>query len=307
MVEKTKVLIAYDDSDHARAALNDLRRAGLPRETEALVVSVAGGLSTSPSSASEIIALVASSRRVSSAIALARSQEALALKEAQELALEASRQIQSKFPHWEVRAEGLLGTPAAEIIRKAEEWQADLVVVGSRGRSGLGRLVLGSVSQKVVNEAGCSVRVARHQPDKGDSPVRIIIGTDGSTCAEMAARALAVRAWPAESELHLITAVKPFSMYGIVPEEQRKRLSSFHQTTEAMLREAGLRVSSAIKEGEARSVLIAEAKAWRADCIFVGSRGFNSRLERFMLGSVSTAVVNGAHCSVEVVRMREPP
>lgn len=307
MVEKMKVLIAYDDSDHAQAALNDLRRAGLPSETEALVVSVTGGLSTSPSSASEIIAQVAASRRVSSAITLARSQEALALEEAQELALKASRQIRSKFPHWEVRAEGLLGAPAAEIIRKTEEWRADLVVVGSRGRSALGRLVLGSVSQEVVSEAGCSVRIARHRPDKGDSPVRIIIGMDGSTCAEMAARAVAVRAWPAETEVHLITAVKPFSMYGVVPEEQRKGVSSFHQTTEAMLREAGLRVSSAIKEGEAKSVLIAEAKAWRADCIFVGSRGLDNALKRFLLGSVSAALVTDAPCSVEVVRMREPP
>lgn len=307
MNEKMKLLIAYDGSDCSNEALKDLRRAGLPRETEALVVSVAGGLSTSPSSGSEIIAQVATSRRVSSAIALARSQETLALKEAQELALEASRQIQSKFPHWEARAERLLGTPAAEIIRKAEEWQADLVVVGSRGRSALGRLVLGSVSQKVVNEAGCSVRVARHQPDKGDSPVRIIIGMDGSTCAEMAGRAVAVRVWPAESEVHLITAVKPFGMYGIVPEEERKRVSSFHQTTEAMLREAGLRVSSAIKEGKAKSVLIAEAKAWRADCIFVGSRGLDNALKRFLLGSVSAALVTDAPCSVEVVRIREPP
>jgi nucleotide-binding universal stress UspA family protein len=56
-----------------------------------------------------------------------------------------------------------------------------------------------------------------------------------------------------------------------------------------------------VKDGEPKSLLIAEAESWGADCIFVGARGLG-RVERFMLGSVSTAVAARAHCSVEVVR-----
>jgi len=69
------------------------------------------------------------------------------------------------------------------------------------------------------------------------------------------------------------------------------------------LRAAGLLVSSAVREGDPRHILTNEAEDWKADCIFVGARGL-SRLERFWLGSVSTAIVARAHCSVEVVRAR---
>lgn len=60
--------------------------------------------------------------------------------------------------------------------------------------------------------------------------------------------------------------------------------------------------TAAVKEGDAKSVLIAEAQDWEADSIFVGSRGRHNAYMRFFLGSVSAAVVADATCSVEVVR-----
>jgi nucleotide-binding universal stress UspA family protein len=63
-----------------------------------------------------------------------------------------------------------------------------------------------------------------------------------------------------------------------------------------------LKVTSVLREGDPKQELPKAAEEWRADCIFVGSVGFNSRFERFVLGSVSAAVAARAHCSVEVVR-----
>jgi nucleotide-binding universal stress UspA family protein len=63
-----------------------------------------------------------------------------------------------------------------------------------------------------------------------------------------------------------------------------------------------LKVSTEILEGDPRRDLAKAAEEWSADCIFVGSVGFNSRFERFLLGSVSATVAARAHCSVEVVR-----
>lgn len=54
-----------------------------------------------------------------------------------------------------------IGKPADEILRVARDVGADLIIVGSKGLTGLERAMLGSVSEKVVREAGCTVEVAR--------------------------------------------------------------------------------------------------------------------------------------------------
>ena len=85
------------------------------------------------------------------------------------------------FPSWKVQTDGLAGWPATDLINKADEWKAELVVVGSRGRSALGRFILGSVSKKVVTDSHHSLRVAREATEKNDSkPPRVMIGVDGS-------------------------------------------------------------------------------------------------------------------------------
>jgi nucleotide-binding universal stress UspA family protein len=68
-----------------------------------------------------------------------------------------------------------------------------------------------------------------------------------------------------------------------------------------LLRTRGLTVSSVITAGDPKHVLLDEAEQWQADGLFVGARGL-SRVERFLLGSVSAAVAARAHCAVEVVR-----
>ena len=64
----------------------------------------------------------------------------------------------------------------------------------------------------------------------------------------------------------------------------------------------GLKISVVHEQGDPRRVLIEQAKAWDADSIFVGGRRFSSAIERLQLGSVATALVTKAHCSVEVAR-----
>jgi nucleotide-binding universal stress UspA family protein len=54
-----------------------------------------------------------------------------------------------------------IGRPAKEILDLARDVGADLIIIGSKGSTGVDRLVLGSVSEKVVREAGCTVEVAR--------------------------------------------------------------------------------------------------------------------------------------------------
>jgi nucleotide-binding universal stress UspA family protein len=66
-------------------------------------------------------------------------------------------------PGLSVETEVRQGDPRTVIVDAADEWQADLIVVGSHGRTGLTRLVMGSVAQAVVAHAHCSVEVVRRR------------------------------------------------------------------------------------------------------------------------------------------------
>lgn len=83
--------------------------------------------------------------------------------------------------------------------------------------------------------------------------------------------------------------------------EAKLRADEIANTAADKLKAAGVAATTLVREENPKRLLLAEAVAWNADCIFVGARGLG-RLERLWLGSVSTAVVTRAHCSVEVVR-----
>jgi nucleotide-binding universal stress UspA family protein len=311
-----KILVGYDGSESADAVLDDLRKAGLPREVEALIVSV-GEVMLPPSSVEyELAGPAVTSRRLGVVLAQMETQAAHKLKELQAFAATAADRLQSSFPDWKVRSVGLAGSPSAALIDKADEWGADLVVVGSHGRSALGRFILGSVSKKVVTNSHHSVRVARGtvRQDGGLSP-KVIIGVDGSPEAEHAVRAVGRRVWPHGTEVKIMAVddgTSPARISGVLPTAAAMIRSSNGKVSDAArmmvewaeneLRAIGLQVSVAIEEGDPQRVLIEEARKWDADSIFVGGRKFSGPLERFRLGSVSTAVVTNAHCSVEVVR-----
>jgi nucleotide-binding universal stress UspA family protein len=73
-----------------------------------------------------------------------------------------------------------IGHPVGEILELAREVSADLIVVGSRGVTGVERLLVGSISERVVREAGCTVEVARakHYPDVADPPAAVATGAE---------------------------------------------------------------------------------------------------------------------------------
>ena len=179
-----KLLIAYDGSRCADAALDDLTHAGLPVKGEAMVISVAEvWLPPPPPSSLEIVELAVTAK---GPLGLERKYmaESAAVKDAHQLAAKAAARFRANFPAWTVKHEAGWGSPNWEIFSKATEWKADLIVVGSHGRTALGRFFLGSISQWLLNEARCSVRVARGKIDEPDFPVRLIVGLDGSQNAK---------------------------------------------------------------------------------------------------------------------------
>ena len=313
-----KVLIGYDGSDCAEAAIDDLQRAGLPSAAKALVLSVTEvSLPAAPPSSYEI---VEQARQVRVPVDIKRvyAKGSPAIQEAQLLSERAAARLRANFPDWEISAEAAVGSPAWELVRKADEWKPDLIVVGSHGHSALGRFVLGSVSQRVLTEAHCSVRVARGRVEEPDTPLRIVVGVDGSAASEAAVREVASRLWPVKSEVRIIAVNDPLTatLIGqLIPpvartieesnQADREWLKGILENSSQRMPQFRLKVSSEIRQGNPKRALAEAAEQWGADCIFVGSIGFSNAIERFVLGSVSAAVAARAHCSVEVVRRRE--
>jgi nucleotide-binding universal stress UspA family protein len=293
-----KILIAYDGSVHADIAIDDLRWAGLPQDVQAIVLSAVEWPLQAP--------------RSWGMVDTGFSHEwTLRVGAAEDTAEAACLRIQKHFPQWDVQLETPTGPPAAVILEKANTWPANLVVVGTHGRSRLARVVLGSVSLKLVHEALCPVRVARSR--KHDGPIRLLIGDDGSPEAEAAVNEVCRRSWPAGTEVRILAVQEILvttnaeriaiaeRLYDQINEDEQFRLRYVTSKAAEKLQSAGLVVSPMVGEGDPKEALVREAQNWNADTIFIGARGLG-RVERLLLGSLSSATVAHAPCTVEVVR-----
>ncbi len=189
-----------------------------------------------------------------------------------------------------------MGDPAAAILKEAARWKVDLIIVGRLGRSALGRLFLGSVSQRIAAEASCSVRVARLNAQKGSLPIRIAINFEQLPEAKLIARNLARRTWPAGSEARILVSnnhdnggpdstVTMFQMITIAKENFRSQ--------------AGLYVSSQIVEDN-KKFFVKEARKFESDCIFICACSLGQKASQTEAALVE--YLTDAHCSIEVVR-----
>ncbi|HMQ04885.1 MAG TPA: universal stress protein [Pyrinomonadaceae bacterium] len=312
-----KLLFAYDGSACADAAIDDLARAGLPERGNAVVISVAEVWLPPPNGepggdATGIRLDRGTEER------LKRHYEANRQKvaEAESMANAARDRLRNLLPQWEIDAEATYGSPAWEILSRADDLKPDLIVVGSQGRSAIGRFFLGSISQKVLTEARCSVRIARGRVEIEPMALRIVVGFDGSAGAQASVNAVAARSWPADTEVRLFAVTEPVTPSTIgrfipplvdfveeVNVSEREWIEKLADKALDDLKTKGIAAGLFIYDGNPKNTLVEEAENWGADCIFVGANAFGSRLERFLLGSTSAAVGARAHCSVEVVRI----
>ncbi len=307
-----RILIGYDGSECAKAALEDLRNAGLPKATEALVISVADVFLPAPINEEGEDAFPFG---VPAGIRLVHERAERELKQARECAKQASEQLKAIFPDWRISHDALAESPAWALIWRASDWKADLVVVGAEGHSFFGgRLILGSVSQRVAYESTCSVRVARGRQREKGVPLKLVIGVDGSHDSGGAVAAVSEREWPKGTQAHLVVAVD--TVIAVAPDpatplvtrwievgagENWDQVRQNFAPLAAKLNTAGLQAEVIVRKGSPKEELIEEAMSWGADCIFVGARGTRGA-ERLLLGSVSSAVSARARCSVEIVR-----
>jgi nucleotide-binding universal stress UspA family protein len=143
--------------------------------------------------------------------------------------------------------------------------------------------------------------------------MKILLAIDDSKYSKAALQSVLTLAPPKGTQVRVLHVIEPPSVLvargmggysanlRLVWEAERKNGQELVERFAKDLAARGFKVSTSIVQGEPRSKIVDVARNWRADLIFVGSHGRRG-LERFLMGSVSEAVVHHAPCSVQVVR-----
>ena len=216
---------------------------------------------------------------------------------------------------WQIEWQVIRDRPATAVIAAAHSFEADLIAIGSRGRGPLTSMLLGSVSAEVVDQASCSVLVAR-----GERVSQLLVATDGSDVARaipdllgtwgvfrgVAAKAFSVAPSP-ERTFELVAGLYTLGRYDFTEDRQQllDRHRRFAEEMAQRLAEQGIPATSTVLAGDAAHEIIAAASGRGVDLIVTGTRGLHG-VERVILGSVARNVLLHAPCSVLVVRSSAP-
>jgi nucleotide-binding universal stress UspA family protein len=210
---------------------------------------------------------------------LGEKRASAALEEAAELARQAGIHAST-----ELRS----GGPTSDLLLE-EAAGHDLLIVGCRGGSMIGGIMLGSTASQIAHRAEGPVLVARHSPEGDDFPQRVLLATDGSPGSWAAARTATRVAEARRSVLRLV-----YVPGGMHPERYRevlKQVAMIEETT-------GASPTVVDDPGHPAERICEAASADGSSLIAIGRRGVRGIRA---LGSVSERVVHEAPCSVIVV------
>jgi nucleotide-binding universal stress UspA family protein len=298
--EGLRVLWPTDGSDSSRSAIPLLRHLVLPATRRIVVLSIAphsllSGARPDP-------ALL---RKVTG---VARRHHLL---EAEQVA---QRQATELDPvSVEIDVVSRWGNAIQEVLRAARTENSDLIVMGAKGHSNLGLILLGSVSQGVVQHATLPVMIAR--PDSGN-PSQVLVGFDGSAHAKGALEFLERLNLRLDTLIRLTYVIEPFTVPSGMPAEYRRRAmreareigAQRDEDAQRVLDEAAEALHAArrlveteVLRGDAGPVLDEAARRHHAGLVVVGSRK-PAPARHYLLGTTAEKLVRHSHTSVLVVR-----
>jgi len=184
--------------------------------------------------------------------------------------------------------------PYRGIVETADEYRADLIVMGRRGRRGLARAMVGDATARVIGHAHCSVLVVPRGARGGEHA--ILVATDGSRHGDTAAFAAGRLAVAAGQSLRVISVVLPSHN-----DERRRQAGAAVERIKQSLAGQAIEVSGGVGEGRPAQVIIDQARDAGAGMIVVGTHG-RTGLERLLMGSVAERVIGFAQCPVLAVK-----
>jgi nucleotide-binding universal stress UspA family protein len=285
------VLVATDGSKYGRWGLNWVAKLPFvePSRVTALHVLDVAAL-RAPFLSQPVIA--GTERYIQEEIQRMEARSAKALKEAEQ-------QLTSLKLKGTARKEQ--GPVAPTILKRAPK-RDGLLVVGSQGLDALDRFMLGSVSMNLIHHATCPVLVVK---DEAVPLRRITLATDGSEASAKALGFVLTKFQPDRSTgkgwrvpIHVsVIHVMPFLKYPELKEAGRRLV----EESVRKLVKAGFTAEPVCQLGKPAEEIMKVASKHHADLIVMGAKGLGA-IARFLLGSVSTRVVQHANCSVLVVR-----
>jgi nucleotide-binding universal stress UspA family protein len=206
-----------------------------------------------------------------------------------------------------------LGTaPAAGAIADmARRLGADLIVMGTRGQTGVKHLLLGSVAEHTVRDAPCSVLTVKGGGIAAMKTIeKIVVAVDFSEHADQALDVAVEFAKQLGAELHLVHAldvrIALMTPYEVaIPtafiEEARNAAASKLKVLVEKVAAEGVRATSQLSGVPAASAIVDLAEELEADLIVMGTRGYTG-LKHVLLGSVAERTLRQAPCSVLTVK-----
>jgi nucleotide-binding universal stress UspA family protein len=216
-----------------------------------------------------------------------------------------------------VRTSGVMldtGVAAEGIVRLARRRRADTIVLGTHGRTGLTRALVGSVAAQVLTAAHCPVVTVRADVTRRPSGRvrRVVHATDFSPASRPAFRTAVALAKSARAELviaHVLAPViAPLEDAYLPPQTWDRLIAGMRSDAErhlarlvARARAEGVRATGRAIEGPTAEAIARAARQARADYLVVGTHG-RTGLPRVLLGSVAARVVASAPCPVLTVR-----
>lgn len=200
------------------------------------------------------------------------------------------------------------GEPPQVIVSIAGEKKADLVVLGTYGRRGINRLLMGSVTSHVIAESPVDVMVVKHARNGSSGFYRSILvpydGSDYSTRALMRAISLARQDSASVTVLYVIPRYE--EMVGFFKTESIKR--SLREEAEKIADKAGelaaiegIRTTSLIKEGNVVDEIVGAVSTAGHDLVVMGSHGWRG-VNKALMGSTTERLIVNAPVPVLVVR-----
>ncbi len=181
--------------------------------------------------------------------------------------------------------------PFRDIVNDAAKNKVDMIIIGTHGRTGLKRLMMGSVTAKVIGHAPCKVLVvpkdARLTLDK------ILIATDGSIFSEVASREAISIAKRCGSNLVVLSVAKRDENLSAAKESIDK--------VSKVVEKEGIKVEALTPKGIPFEVIVKTAAQKNAGLIVVGSHG-RTGTERLLMGSVTERVIGHSESAVLVVK-----